>query len=137
MTRWLDEREMKAWVRMASVLELLPGAIEAQLKHHSGLSHFEYWVLAMLSEAPARTLRMSSLAARTRGTLPRLSHVVNRLENRGLVTRHPDPDDARATNATLTDAGWDTVVLAAPATSARCATPWSTHSPPSSSTSCP
>ena len=114
MTKWLNDREMQAWVRLASLLELVPGVLETQLKRDSGLSHFEYWVLAMLSEAPERTLRMSSLANRTRGTLPRLSHVVSRLEKRGLVERFPDPSDARATNARLTDAGWDVVVDAAP-----------------------
>ena len=48
----------------------------------------------MLSEAPERTLRMSSLAQRTNATLPRLSHVVRRLEDRGLVERFPAPTTA-------------------------------------------
>ena len=78
------------------------------------LTHFEYFVLAMLSEAPERTLRMTALAQRTNATLPRLSHVVRRLEERGLVERRPCPEDGRATNAILTDAGWDQVVAAAP-----------------------
>lgn len=114
MTKWLNEQEMSAWLRLASILELVPGVLETQLRRDSDLSHFEYWVLAMLSQAPERTLRMSSLASQTRGTLPRLSHVVNRLEKRGLVERRADRVDARATNASLTDAGWDLVVAAAP-----------------------
>ena len=52
-------------------------ALEQQMPEE--LSHFEYLVLAMLSEAPARTLQMSGLAQRTNATLPRLSHVVRRL----------------------------------------------------------
>ena len=68
----------------------------------------------MLSEAPERTLRMTALAQRTNATLPRLSHVVRRLEDRGLVERFPCPEDGRATNARLTAAGWDAVVAAAP-----------------------
>lgn len=114
MTTWLDPREMRAWRRFSSVLELLPGVLETQLKRDSDLTHFEYWVVAILSEAPNRTLRMSTLARHTSGTLPRLSHVVKRLEKRGLVERTPHPDDARVTNAHLTDAGWDLVVAAAP-----------------------
>ncbi|HET7396965.1 MAG TPA: MarR family transcriptional regulator, partial [Intrasporangium sp.] len=78
------------------------------------LTHFDYFVLAMLSEAPEHTLRMTSLAQRTNATLPRLSHVVRRLEDRGLVERFPCPDDGRATNARLTEAGWRQVVAAAP-----------------------
>lgn len=113
-TRWLTEQERVAWVRLAAVLELLPGVLDTQLRRDSGLSHFEYFVLAMLSEAPDRTLRMTGLAARTNATLPRLSHVVKRLEDRGLVRRFPCPDDGRATNAQLTEDGWDAVRAAAP-----------------------
>lgn len=110
----LNRPELAAWVRLAAVLELLPGVLDAQLRRDAGLLHFEYFVLAMLSEAPKRTLRMSALAAQTNSTPPRLSHVVTRLEGRGLVERVPCPDDARATNAHLTAAGWRKVRQAAP-----------------------
>jgi DNA-binding MarR family transcriptional regulator len=113
-TPWLDEKQLDAWVKLVAVVELLPGVLDSQLRRDSGLTHFEYFVLAMLSEAPERTLRMTSLAQRTNATLPRLSHVVRRLEDRGLVRREPCPEDRRATNARLTDAGWTEVVAAAP-----------------------
>jgi len=113
-TAWLDENERAAWLRLIAVVELLPGVLDAQLRAGAGLTHFEYFVLAMLSEAPERTLRMTSLAQRTNATLPRLSHVVRRLEDRGLVQRYPCPEDGRATNARLTRTGWDAVVAAAP-----------------------
>lgn len=111
---WLDEEEIAAWVRLSAVLELLPAALDAQLRRDEALTHFEYWVLAMLSEAPGRSLRMTQLAGRTNATLPRLSHVVSRLEARDLVRRQPSPDDRRATDVHLTDPGWDAVVAAAP-----------------------
>ena len=114
MTRWLDPEERAAWLRLAAVMELLPGALDAQLRRDAGLSHFDYFVLAMLSEAPDHTLRMTALAQRTSATLPRLSHVVQKLEGRGLVERFPCPEDRRATNARLTDGGWDLVVETAP-----------------------
>jgi DNA-binding MarR family transcriptional regulator len=104
--KWLDDDELTAWVRLVGVVELLPGVLDTQLRRDAGLSHFEYFVLAMLSESPQRTLRMTALAARTNATLPRLSHVVRRLEDRGLVERSACPQDARATNASLTEAGW-------------------------------
>ena len=113
-TQWLDADERAAWLRLAAVVELLPGALDTQLRRDAGLTHFEYFVLAMLSEAPDHSLRMTALAHRTNGTLPRLSHVIARLETRGLVERFPCPEDRRATNARLTPAGWDTVVAAAP-----------------------
>ncbi|HSK33361.1 MAG TPA: MarR family transcriptional regulator [Propionicimonas sp.] len=113
-TEWLEEEQLAAWVKLIAVVELLPGVLDSQLRRDAGLTHFEYFVLAMLSEAPDRTLRMTGLAQRTNATLPRLSHVVRRLEDRGLVERRPCPEDGRATNARLTDEGWDEVVAAAP-----------------------
>jgi DNA-binding MarR family transcriptional regulator len=114
MTDWLDDEEQAAWVRFIAVVELLPGVLDTQLRRDAGLTHFEYFVLAMLSEAPQRTLRMTALALRTNATLPRLSHVVRRLEDRGLVERFPCPEDGRATNARLTEEGWAKVRETAP-----------------------
>lgn len=113
-TRWLNERERVAWVRLNSVMELLPGVLDSQLRRDAELTHFDYWVLSTLSESPGRTLRMTALAARTNATLPRLSHVVARLEARGLVERFPCPENSRATNARLTETGWAKVVETAP-----------------------
>lgn len=111
---WLDARERAAWLRLAAMVELLPGTLSQQLERDAELSHFEYYVLAMLSEAPDRTLAMSTLAQRTNATLPRLSHVVRRLENRDLVERSRCATDGRVTMAHLTHAGWDLVVDTAP-----------------------
>jgi DNA-binding MarR family transcriptional regulator len=112
--RWLSETEMTAWKRFVAVVELLPGVLDGQLRRDAALTHFDYHVLAMLSEAPRRVLRMTELAGRTNATLPRLSHVVRRLEERGLVEREACPSDGRATNARLTDAGWAKVRETAP-----------------------
>jgi DNA-binding MarR family transcriptional regulator len=113
-TRWLDEQERAAWLALMSVLIKLPTALDAQLQREFGLSHFEYSVLAGLSEAPGRSLRMSVLAALADGSLPRLSQVIGRLERRRLVQRTPDPQDGRYTLAVLTGEGFDLVVRAAP-----------------------
>ncbi|UOY03247.1 MarR family winged helix-turn-helix transcriptional regulator [Blastococcus sp. PRF04-17] len=113
-TPWLDRRQLRAWIRIRGVLELLPGVLDVQLRRDADITEFEYYVLAMLSEAPGRTLRMTELARQTNATLPRLSHVIDRLEGRGLVERFRCPEDRRATNARLTDAGWAKVQEAAP-----------------------
>ena len=113
-TAWLDDEQRLTWVRFAAVLELLPRALDAQLERDEQLSHYDYYCLAMLSEAPQRTLRMTNLAAQTNATLPRLSRVMNRLEDAGFVRREPCPGDRRATNVVLTDAGRQKVVQAAP-----------------------
>ena len=111
---WLGPEELVAWKRLVAVVELIPGVLDAQLRRDSGLTHFEYFVLAMLSEAPDWTLRMTGLAQQTNASLTRLSHVVRRLEERGLVTRFPCPEDGRATNARLTADGHQVLVAAAP-----------------------
>lgn len=106
--------EHQAWMALVSVLLTLPAALDAQLQQDSGMTLYEYLVLAGLSDAPARTLQMSDLAIVTNGSLPRLSQVVTRLENKGWVRRSRHPTDARCTMVELTDAGWDTLVEAAP-----------------------
>ena len=112
--RWLDSEESQAWRALARTLVRLPAALDAQLRRDAGISHFEYQVLALLSEAPGRTLRMSALATQAEGSLPRLSQVVARLEQRGWVRRTPDPADGRYTLASLTDQGLAKVTQAAP-----------------------
>ena len=113
-TRWLNTEESAAWVRLIALAELLPGALDAQLLRDAGLTHFEYVALMALAEAPDRTMRMTELASRTNATLPRLSHVARRLEERGLIRRFPCPTDRRATNATVTEAGLQLIADAAP-----------------------
>jgi len=105
---------MAAWLPLARLMIKLPAALDAQLRRDAGISHFDYAVLARLSEAPEHTLRMSTLADFANGSLSRLSHVVARLESRGWVTRSPCPDDGRYTDATLTTEGYAKVVATAP-----------------------
>lgn len=113
-TRWLDPDERAAWLALGGIIMKLPGALDAQLQDDAGLSFFEYMVLAMLSEQPDRSIRMSDLAAMTNSSPSRLSHVAKRLENGGLVERVRDCSDARSIIATLTEAGFAKVVATAP-----------------------
>jgi DNA-binding MarR family transcriptional regulator len=112
--RWLTDEQRDTWLPLVAVLLKLPAALDSQLQRDSGLSHFHYLVLAMLSESPDRTRRMSDLAMVANGSLSRLSHAVSKLEDQGWVRRHENADDGRFTDATLTDAGWDKLVSAAP-----------------------
>jgi len=113
--RWLTANEEVAWRSIASVLVQLPWALECQLQRDASLSFIEYHALAMLSETPNHTRRMSDLAAVTNASLSRLSHLIKRLEGRGFVSREPDPTDGRYTNAILTKAGYEHLVASAPA----------------------
>ncbi|MGO4104286.1 MarR family winged helix-turn-helix transcriptional regulator [Leifsonia sp. YAF41] len=112
--RWLSEDERLAWLRLVAVTMLLPSRLESELKRDAGLSHFEYYVLAMISESPDKQLLLTELASRTNSSLSRLSHVIGRLETAGYLTRFPSPVDGRASIAALTDAGWEKIVASAP-----------------------
>jgi DNA-binding MarR family transcriptional regulator len=117
--RWLSSDEEAAWRAIAQVMVKLPWALECQLQRDAGLSFIEYHVLARLSEDPEHTLRMSELAMLANASLSRLSHLVKRLELRGLLRREADPADGRFTNAIMTDAGYELLVASAPGHVAR------------------
>ncbi|QAY60046.1 MarR family transcriptional regulator [Microbacterium protaetiae] len=101
----LSADDLETWSALATVLEWLPAALDAQLVRDSHLTHFEYGILFALADAPDRTLRMSVLAGYANSSLSRLSRAASRLEARGWVRRVADPDDGRSTLASLTDAG--------------------------------
>jgi len=112
--KWLTATELGSWLSVVRLMTWLPWSIDQQLRRDSNLRMVEYQVLAMLSESPQRTMRMSSLAEVTNASLSRLSHLVERLEKRGFVRREPDPTDGRFTNAILTEKGLRALVEAAP-----------------------
>ena len=112
--RWLDDEQQRTWRAWLTVSELLPRTLDTQLQRDAGLTHAAYVVLAMLSESPNRSRRMSDLARRANQSQSRLSHTVARLEDRGWVRRERSADDGRGNLAVLTDAGWDVVRSAAP-----------------------
>jgi DNA-binding MarR family transcriptional regulator len=112
---WLTAAELESWLSVVRLMTWLPWSIDQQLQRDAKLAMTEYQVLAMLSESPGLRMRMSSLAEVTNASLSRLSHLVKRLEARGLVRREPDPSDGRFTLAVLTDAGHALLASAAPA----------------------
>ena len=112
--RWLTPDELSAWLVYVATTSLLDGALDRQLQRESGMPMAYYLILAMLSDVPGRTLRMSDLAAVTQSSQSRLSHAVSKLERNGWVRRSPCPDDRRSTLAQLTDAGFAALAEAAP-----------------------
>jgi DNA-binding MarR family transcriptional regulator len=111
---WLTSSELASWLSVVRLIIRLPWAIDGQLQRDADLSMIEYMTMAMLAEAPERTVRMSELAEQASASLSRLSHLVKRLESRGYVRREPDPVDGRFTNAILLPAGLDKMESAAP-----------------------
>lgn len=115
MTRWLTKEELSAWLPLVGVMLRLNPTLDSQLQRDSDLTHFDYLCLAMLSEEPNWSNSMSALASRTNASLSRLSHVISKLERRGLVHRCVSEESKRVRLVTMTDAGYDVLVEAAPA----------------------
>jgi DNA-binding MarR family transcriptional regulator len=107
-----DEEAVARAIRRAIIV--LPRAIDADLMREQRLTLNEYGTLVHLSEAPRRRLRMSELAAACDVSLSGMTRIVGRLEDEGLVVRVQCPEDARGSNAVLTEAGLRRLELAYP-----------------------
>jgi DNA-binding MarR family transcriptional regulator len=113
-TRWLTDAEQHTWRAFLEATRRLDEQLDRELQHNAGIPLAYYTILVMLSEAPGRTLRMSDLAQRTWSSRSRLSHAVDRLEEKGWVERIGCPSDKRGAFALLTDAGFAVLEAAAP-----------------------
>ena len=111
--RWLNPAEMKAWRRYIIASRRLLEALDYDLDHHE-LSMADYEVLAQLSDAPDRKMRMSELADVAMLSRSRLSHRIKVMEKAGWVKREACPDDKRGYFAVMTAKGWKAIVAAAP-----------------------
>jgi len=111
--RWLNPNEMKAWRRYIIASRRLLEALDNDLDGHD-LSMPDYEVLAQLSDAPDRTMRMSELAEIAMISRSRLSHRMKVMEKAGWVKREPCPGDKRGYFAIMTPKGWKAIVAAAP-----------------------
>src|SRR5947207_3372572 len=103
--QWLDELEMGTWLSLLGFHTRLMAALDAELLATHGLSLADYEVLAFLSEAPDRRLRMSDLAGRLRLSPSGLTRRLDGLVQAGHVEREACPSDRRSTYAALTNAG--------------------------------
>ncbi len=112
--RWLTTDEQRAWRAFLDATRLLFDSLDEVLQRTHGMSHADYELLARLSEAEGRRMRMSALADKAFVSRSRLSHAVARLEALGWVERRTHPLDGRGTLAVLTDRGMHVLRSAAP-----------------------
>ena len=111
--RWLNTAEMKAWRRYIIASRRLLEALDSDLEDHD-LSMADYEILAQLSDAPERKMRMSELAEIALLSRSRLSHRMKVMEKAGWVKREACPSDKRGYFAVMTAKGWKAIVAAAP-----------------------
>lgn len=112
--RWLNDEEKRAWNAFLSTHALLYQRLDQQLKRDSGLSHLQYEILARLSGAPERELRMAELACSVQNSKSGLTYQIGQLEQAGLVHRRNCQSDVRAVYARLTDDGMALLERATP-----------------------
>jgi DNA-binding MarR family transcriptional regulator len=111
--RWLNPTEMKAWRGYIIASRRLLEALDLDLDAHE-LSMADYEILAQLSDAPERSMRMSELADVAMLSRSRLSHRMKVMEKAGWVKRVACEDDKRGYYAVMTPKGWKAIVAAAP-----------------------
>jgi DNA-binding MarR family transcriptional regulator len=110
---WLTPTEMAAWRRYIVASRRLLEALDSDLNQHD-LSMADYEILAQLSDAPDRRMRMAELAEISMLSRSRLSHRMKVMEEAGWVRREACPDDKRGFFAVMTQKGWKAIVAAAP-----------------------
>jgi DNA-binding MarR family transcriptional regulator len=101
----LTKRELAAWRAIVRALFVLPRVLDADLLAAAGIKSTDYGVLALLSEEPTRSMRMSELAKWSALSASGLTRVVERLARQGFVERHRSEQDGRGQVARLTDLG--------------------------------
>lgn len=102
-----DAVEVRAqgWRTLAALHGLIEGELERSLQAQSKLSVVEYTVLDALSRQDGWHMRMQQLARATALSPSATTRLVNRLEDRGLLTRVLCDDDRRGIYTELTGSG--------------------------------
>jgi DNA-binding MarR family transcriptional regulator len=101
----LDPTQLEAYFALIEVTSLLRHSVERQLREVGDLSYVQFQLLARLGDAPTGSHRMTDLADGVVYSRSALTYQAGLLENAGLVTRAPAPDDERSITVTITDAG--------------------------------
>ncbi len=110
---WLNAREDRAWGAFVYAHQRIELHLNRRLQE-SGLSGADYEVLAVLSALDGDRMPARELSSALGWEKSRLSHQVRRMEKDGLITREPNPDDARSTMVRLLPAGRAAIEKAAP-----------------------
>lgn len=114
MTRWLSEDAQGYWRSWLAASMLLTDRLGRGLQQECGVTLADYEIMVRLSESPDRRMSMSDLAEVTLSSRSRLSRQIDRMQKAGYVDRQECTDDRPGFFAVLTDAGFETLVAAAP-----------------------
>jgi DNA-binding MarR family transcriptional regulator len=110
---WLNAREARAWRAFIDAHDQIEVHLNRRLQE-SGLSGADYSVLASLSALDGGRMPAHALCNALGWEKSRLSHQVRRMQKDGLISREPNPADARSTMVCLLPAGRAAIEKAAP-----------------------
>ena len=86
-TRSLEPEEWDFWDTWRHAQHLLARELERSLQRDAGISKAEFSVLVTLEQAPGREMRVGELVEALAWEKSRVSHLLTRMETRGLVQR--------------------------------------------------
>jgi DNA-binding MarR family transcriptional regulator len=110
----LTPTQLGAYFAFTEVSSLLRPAVEQQLREAGGLSYVQFQLLARLGDTPDGHQRMTDLADGVVYSRSGLTYQAQLLEQRGLITRSPSPDDERSTVVAITAAGREVLATVFP-----------------------
>jgi DNA-binding MarR family transcriptional regulator len=110
---WLNPAEDRTWRAFQHASHQLSVHLTRGLQE-SGLSGADYQILAVLSEHHGDRIPAHELCNALGWEKSRVSHQVRRMQQDGLISREPNPDDARSTMVCLLPAGRAAIERAAP-----------------------
>jgi DNA-binding MarR family transcriptional regulator len=110
---WLNAREDRAWGAFVHAHQQIEAHLSRRLQA-SGLSGSDYEVLALLSALDGDRMPAHALCNALGWEKSRLSHHLRRMQKDGLISREPNPNDARSTMVCLLPAGLAAIEKAAP-----------------------
>lgn len=111
---WLDPHDADLWATLWAFVTWVPANLDEHLKRSEQMSLIDYLAMLAIAQADDQQITMSQLARTTRTSASRLSHVMDRLEEKGLTARTRSTEDRRSTIASLTPEGTDFMVRATP-----------------------
>lgn len=112
--QWLDTHDAEIWGTVWEFVTWVPADLDEHLKSTERMALTDYLTLLSIARADDHHITMINLAHATRMSPSRLSHVMDRLEDRGLAERTRSDQDRRSSIASLAPDGVEFMVRVTP-----------------------
>ena len=105
-------KPMQAWRLWHLFNSRVVEGCDASLKQNTRVDLVDLYILVALHDAPDQQMRMSDLAGAVGFSPPRMTYRVNKLVQRGFVTRETQTGDARSQYVRITAEGTEEMTAA-------------------------